>query len=451
MVKTQTFDLVIIGAGSGLNLIPSGWKVAIVEKGPMGGTCLNRGCIPSKIVIHSADLAEDIREASKFGLSAKLNSVNLSKITGRASKLVDNDANKIEKNINADKDITLFKGTAKFIGNKTLEVNNQIIKGKKIVIAAGARPSIPKIEGLDKVDYWTSTEALRVKKQPKTLTIIGGGYIAAELGHFFANLGTKINIVVRGDRLISNEDEEISNKFTEIWKKKHDIYFNTNSKKVYKKNGKFYLETDKKTLVSDALLIVTGIRPNTDVLQVEKAGVKVNKAGYVITNDYLETNVKGIYALGDIIGTFGQKHSANYEAEVVFQNAVEGKKVKRDYKAMPHAIFSSPQIAGVGYTEQELKEKKIKYVVGKYDYIKTGMGEALQDTTGFAKVLIDPKTRKFLGCHIMGTDASSIIHEVIVAMKNNLTADQLSETIHIHPALSEVVQRAVNNALNKLS
>jgi mycothione reductase len=456
MVKTQQFDLIVIGAGSGLNLIPSGWKTAVVEKGPMGGTCLNRGCIPSKIIIHSADIAEEIKNAKKFGLNAALSSVNFGSITQRASTVVDHDAKKIEHGLNSNKDITLFKGTGKFIDERTIQVGKDIIKGDKIVIAAGCRPTIPPIEGIEDVDYWTSTEALRAKKQPKTLTIVGGGYIATELGHYYGSLGTKVTIVQRNERLVPDEDEEVSRAFTESWKKKYNIFLSHTAKKVYKKGKKFYLEIEKKegggkkTVVSDALLLATGVRPNTDVLHVEKAGIKTDKYGFIVTNDYLETSAKNVWALGDIIGTHMLKHTANYEAEIVFENAIAGNKVKRDYKAVPHAIFSSPQIAGVGATEQQLRDKKIKYIVGKHRYIKTGMGEALQDEEGFVKVLVDPKTRKFLGCHVMGAQASSIIHEIIVAMQHDLTADDVVNTIHIHPALSEVVQRAVNNAVKQL-
>ncbi len=450
MVKVHNFDLVVIGAGSGLNLIPEGIKVAVIEKGPMGGTCLNRGCIPSKIIIHSADIAHAIRHAQDYGLNAKLNGVNLATITGRASKIVDTDASKIEKGIRSSDNITLFKGTGKFIADRTIKVGNDIIKGKKVVIAAGCRPMIPNIPGLKDVDYITSTEALRLKKQPKIMTVLGGGYIAAELAHFYSALGTKVTVIQRSDVLLSRQDREIAEQFTKAFRKQCNVLTGQDIVKVWQKGKKFYVQTKQKTIVSDQLLVAMGLTPNTDSLDVAKTGVKVNKNGYIVVNDYLQTSNKNIWALGDIIGTFFLKHSANYEAELVFENALAGNKIKRNYLAMPFAVFSSPQVAGVGYTEDELKEKKMKYVVGKYHYIKTGMGEALQDKDGFAKVLVDPKTRKFLGCHIIGTEASTLIHEVLVAMRNNLTADQLANTIHIHPALSEVVQRAVLNALRQI-
>ncbi|MBN2420853.1 dihydrolipoyl dehydrogenase [Candidatus Woesearchaeota archaeon] len=447
--KVQQFDLLIIGSGSGLNVIPDGWKVAVVEKGKLGGTCLNRGCIPSKILIHSADVAETIKNAKKFGLDAKLNKVDFAKIISNASKHVDNSSAKIEKGLMNSKDITLFKGTAKFIDNRTVKVGNNIIKADKIIIAAGARPSIPNIPGLNKVKYMTSTEALRLKNQPKTLTILGGGYIACELAHFFGSLGTKINIVQRSNVLLSREDEEISKKFTEIFSKKYNVILNADIIKVYQKGKKKYVDvktkSGRKTLISDEILVAMGVTSNADTLNLQKTGVKLNKNGFVETNDYLETTAKNIWALGDITGKKMLKHSANYDSQIVFENAIAGKKVKTNYSAMPHAIFSSPQIAGVGLTEQELKEKNIDYAVGKYDFIKTGMGLALQDEEGFVKIMVNPRTKKILGCHIVGTNASILIHEIVVAMQNNLDVDSIANTIHIHPALNEVIQRAIGN------
>ena len=453
MFKMQTFDLIVIGAGSGLNVSSAaaemGMKVAVVEKGPMGGTCLNRGCIPSKIIIHSADVAETINKSKLFGINSRISSIDFKKITNRASNIVDKDAKDIEKAIIKDKNTTLFKVEAKFIAERTLKVGKETIKGNKIIIAAGTRPSIPKIEGLNEVDFITSNEALRLKKQPKTMTILGGGYIAAELAHFYGALGTKINIVQRGRFLVPNEDEEISRRFTEIFREKYNILTEFNAANVSKKGNNFILEAkNKKTrkkLVSDALLVAAGRTPNTDLLDVGKSNVEVDSKGFVKTNEYLETTAKNIWALGDIVGKFLFKHSANIEAQYVYNNAILNKKIKIDYTAMPHAIFSSPQIAGVGLMEQDLKERKIDYAVGRYNYIDSGMGLALQDNEGFVKIFADRKTRKILGCHIIGADASTLIHEVIVAMKAGLRIDAISDAVHVHPALSEVVQRAVRN------
>ncbi len=449
----KTFDLIVIGSGSGLDVVvaaaSSGLKVALFEKERMGGTCLNRGCIPSKMLIHSADIMETINKAHLFGIKAKITKIDFPSIIKRVSNFVDEDSKGIERAYSQNTNPALYKGLAKFIEMKTLQMGNEIFKADRILIAAGARPTIPKIEGLDKVNYITSTEALRLTKQPKELTILGGGYIAAELAHFYGALGTKINIIQRSSWLLTKEDEEIAKKYTEIVKEKFNLYLNSTALKVYKKTGKFYTviktENNKtKTIKSDQLLVVTGVTPNSDILDVKKTNVKVDEKGFVITNEYLETNFPGIFALGDITGHYLFKHTANLEAEYALNNILNPKNKKNvDYRAMPHAIFTSPQVAGVGYTEQELKEKKIPYLVGKHKYIYTGMGKAIEDTEGFVKFLVDKKTRKILGCHILGTEASTLIHEVLVAMKSGSgLIDNITNTVHIHPALSEVVQRA---------
>jgi len=247
--------------------------VAIVEKGPMGGTCLNRGCIPSKMLIHSADVADIINNAKTFGINPKGYTVDFKKLVTRVSKTVDKDARDIEAGIKEDKNTTLYKTTGKFIGERTLNVGNETIKGEKIVIAAGTRPTIPPVEGINDVDYMTSKEALRITKQPKSLTVLGGGYIGTELGHFYGALGTKVTIIQRRDILVPNEDEDIAKAFTKIYKKKYNVLTGFSAKKVSKKNNQISVEVEnksgrKKSVVSEKLLVATGRIPNTDILEV---------------------------------------------------------------------------------------------------------------------------------------------------------------------------------------
>ncbi len=449
----KKFDIIVIGAGSGLNVVDYadniGLKVALVEHGPMGGTCLNRGCIPYKILIHSADVADTIKKSSIFGINSKIVNVDFKRVVNRAFSIIDKDAKNIESGIRQSKNITLFKNTGRFIGKKTLQVGNEVITADRIVIAAGTRPMIPDISGLDKTKYLTSDDALRLKKLPKELTIIGGGYIAAELAHLFGSLGSKVSIIQRSELLLGREDQEIAEKLTNEYKKRFNVLLNSSVVEVYRKNDKIITVVKKgkntKKIKSDQLLIATGRVSNTDILDVTKTGVRLNKEGFIEVNDYMETNIKGIYALGDIIGKYLFKHSANLEAEYVVLNALMNKKIKIDYDVMPHAIFSNPQIAGVGLIGQELKDKKIKYAIGRYDYINTGMGLALNDKVGLVKIYADKKTKKILGCHIVGSDASILIHEVIVAMKYGGTVDAIEKSVHVHPALSEVIQRAVKS------
>jgi mycothione reductase len=462
----QKFDLIVIGSGSGLDVAnaatQNGLKVAVIEKDRMGGTCLNRGCIPSKLLIHSADVAEIIKSANLFGIEVDGLSVNFQKIVERVNGIIDHNSGQIK---NAFKDIEnpkLFAKECKFVGEKTISIrDNEKITAEKILIASGTRPQIPKkIKGLEGSGYITSDEALRLKKQPRVITFIGGGYITCELAHFFGSLGTEINIVQLGDALIPNEDEEISKKFTEVFSKKYNVYLGYETESVSKRkkdsdndadstfkiiaknsNNQKSLELD-----SDQLLLAVGRIPNSDILDIEKAGVKVDEKGFIITDEYLETNVKGIFALGDAVGRYQFKHNANHESQYAFNNILHpNRKVAVDYTAMPHAIFSSPQVAGVGFTEQELKKKSIDYQRSVYPYINTGMGEAIEDRDGFVKFLVDRKSRKILGCHIIGSHASILIHEVLVVMRvGDGTIDSISRTIHIHPALSEVIARAAD-------
>jgi mycothione reductase len=456
----------VIGSGSGLDVANAayqhGLKVAVIEKGRMGGTCLNRGCIPSKLLIHSADVIETIRRAHLFGLKVDGFSVDFQKIVERVNNIVDSESKEIRNAFEGIENPKLFPNKSRFVGEKIISVgdddNYHTITADKILIASGTRPRIPNIKGLDESGYITSDEALRLKDQPRVLTIIGGGYIACELAHFFGSLGTTINIIQKGNFLIPNEDIEISQKFTEILSKKYNVYLGYNTESISKKTIKdginsnltFHLVAKNPAgksigLCSDQLLVAVGRVPNSDTLDLEASGVKTNKKGFIITDRYLETNVKGIFALGDVIGHYLFKHNANHEAQYAYHNILHSDdKIPVSYAAMPHAIFSSPQIAGVGFTEQELKEgKKTEYQKSVYPYIATAMGRALEDRDGFAKFLVDKKDRKILGCHIIGTDASTLIHEVIVAMKaGNGTIDNILKSVHIHPALSEVIARA---------
>src|SRR3989344_5477775 len=334
----KTFDLIVIGSGAGLNVAigaaEHGLKVAIIEDGPLGGTCLNRGCIPSKIVIQSAEVAEMIHRAHQFGLEASLHKVNFKAVTERASKTVDADSHSIEKNIRIDKNPILFKGRGKFVDKYTLEVHGQRIRGKKIVIAAGARPSIPPIPGLDKVSYMSSTEALRKTVLPKSMIILGGGYIGVELGFFYAAMGTKITVVQRNKWLIPREDVDVATLTTELWKKKYDVITDAEVAKVNKHhNGvEVTVKVGNKTqnLHAEKILVATGVKPNSDTLQVEKAGIKIRENGFITVNRFMETNVKNIWALGDIAGVHLFRHSANIEAEYVLNNVL-GRKKAVDY------------------------------------------------------------------------------------------------------------------------
>lgn|SRR5581483_2005197 len=451
----QEFDLIVIGSGSGLDVANAaalhGMKVAVVEKDRMGGTCLNRGCIPSKLLIHSADVAEMIKTAGLFGIKVDGFSVDFQSIISRASRIVDSDSDGIKTAFSQIDNPILFSVQCRFVAEKTITVGSDTIRADKVLIASGTRPAIPEIDGLDGSGFLTSDEALRLAKQPRVLTIIGGGYIAAELAHFYGALGTKINIVQHRDLLIPFEDREVAEKFTELFSKKYSVYIDYITERVSKNNGTFNVRARDSSgraieLESDQLLVATGRVPNSDMLDLGKTGVRTDKNGFITVDKYLETTTRGIFALGDAVGRYLFKHSANHEAQYAFNNILHpDRKVAVDYIAMPHAIFSWPQVASVGYTEQELKKDRVNYERAVYPYINTAMGHAIEDRDGFVKFLVSKKDGKILGCHIIGSEASILIHEVLIAMRLGAGIDSIARTVHIHPALSEVVSRAASN------
>jgi len=452
----EEFDLIVIGSGSGLDVASGlsrrGQKVAVIEPGRLGGTCLNRGCIPSKMLIHRADIAEEINNSEKFGIHASIEDIDFDDIIKEVNEEVHGDAENIEKGLNQSDQHTLYKEEARFVDEKVLELKDsgKKITSEKIVVAAGSRPFIPPVDGVEDVDYWTSKEALNPDSQPESIIMVGGGYISLELAHFYDAMGTEVTILERGNRVLNREDRDVSEKITDIAGDRYDLELGVSATQLSESDGKKKVvaeDSDGEELefTADEILLATGRVPNSDSLEVEQAGIETTERGFIKTDEKMKTNVDGIYALGDIADNWMFKHSANHEGEIVFKNIVTGDQYNLDYPEMPHAVFTSPQIAGIGSTEQQLEENDTEYVSASYDYENTGMGGALKEEDGFVKVLADPRDGKILGCHIIGPHASQQIHEVLVAMKaGSGTVDDIKDTIHIHPALNEVVQRAFN-------
>jgi mycothione reductase len=451
----EQFDLIIVGAGSG-NMIPGpdydAWKIAIIEKDKFGGTCLNRGCIPSKMLIYAAEVAETIHTAETFGITARIERVDWDRVVGRVWQRIDPVAEEGERWRSSRPNTTVYKGNARFVADKVLEVDGQRLTAPRIVLAAGSRPRLPDIPGLHEVPYHTSDTVMRLPQQPRSLAILGGGYISAELGHFFGALGTEVTIIHRGDRLLQREDDDISRRFTDLYSRRFNVLLHTRVDSVRQQQGGIRLDLSgdgaPTQVECEVLLIAAGRIPNTDLLEVAKAGVALNEGGQVVTNEYYETSVPGIWALGDINNPHLLKHAANADARVVAHNVVHPDHPRRrnDY-AMPHAVFASPQVAGVGLTERQAQAQGVPYVVGKQDYSNTAYGWAIADTGSFAKVIAHADTRQVLGAHIIGPQASILIQPLTNTMRFGTTIDQLAhETFYIHPALTEVIEQALLEA-----
>ena len=452
----ERFDVLVIGTGSGMLVasaaVENGFHTAVVDFGPMGGTCTNRGCIPSKMLIYPADVAVMAREAPKLGVNASVTSVDFHNIMTRMHQFVEEDSDSQAKAVEATPGLKWFKTLGEFIDEYTMRVGDQAISAKMIFIASGTRAGIPQIKGLDKVTYLTNDTVLELQSPPKSIVIIGGGYIGIEYAHFFSGIGAKTTLIQRPDRLLRNEEPEVSDLLKLEMQKRVDIFTGwevmeakqeSNSRTVVARNT-----TDGTTIefVAEALMVATGRVPNSDLLKPERTGVKLDDRGYIKVNEYLETGKKNIWAFGDALGKHMFKHVANYEAGIAWHNAVHDHKAKTDYSAVPHAVFSEPQVASVGLKEAEAKQLGYKILVGAELYKETAMGAAMGYPEGFAKVIVERNTGRILGAHIVGPEASNLVQEIVNAMNTeDCSYAPVIRAMHIHPALTEVVQRAFGN------
>jgi mycothione reductase len=452
----EKYDVLVVGSGSGMIVaaiaVNSGMKTALVESGPLGGTCLNRGCVPSKMLIYPADVVAMIQEAAKIGINASVNSIDFQNMMGRMHELVDEDVGRQTRAITSDPRIKWYKETGEFISDYTMKVGNETIKAEKIFIVSGARPEIPPIKGIKDVHYLTSDTVLQLEKPPNSMIVIGGGYIAAEYGHFFSSIGTKVTIIQRNPRLVPDEEPEMSELLKEELSKRLEIYTNHEVVETTEKNGNKILvarnrdDGSLKEFSAESLLIAVGRVPNSDILKPEKTGVDLDKRGFIKVNEYLETRKKNIWAFGDAIGKQMFKHIANYEAQVAWHNALHEHKIKMDYSAAPHAVFTHPQIASVGLKEAEAKQQSYKILVGTAQFRDTALGAAMGKPKGFVKVILEQKTGRILGGHIIGPFASILIQEITNAMATgDRSFTPIMRGMHIHPAMSEVVQSAFAN------
>ena len=450
----KEYDVIVIGSGSGMTIVDralrEGNKVALIDKGPLGGTCLNIGCIPSKMLIFPADRIMEINDSEKFGIKAEIKDIDFSKIMDRIRNTIKPSQEHMRKGIEQVPDLDFFETIGRFIDKYTLDVNGKKIKGKKIFISSGARPLIPPIKGIENCKYLTNENIFDLKKQPRSMLIVGGGYIAAEFGHFFSAVGTEVTIVQRGPRILRNEEPEISYMITKEMSKRMKISLNTEVVEVINNNDSYTLigknkkSNDKKEFSAETILIAAGRKSNADLLQVEKTDVKTNEKGYVIVNEFLETSQKNIWAWGDAIGKYMFRHSANDEVEVAWHNSIHKQKAKMHYHAIPHAVFSYPQIASVGVSEIEAK-KSYDILVGYAKYSDVAKGQAMTEENGFAKAIVEKNSGKILGFHIIGPYAPILIQEVTNAMAIGGTVQHVAHGMHIHPALPELILRTFGN------
>jgi dihydrolipoamide dehydrogenase len=451
----EKYDVLVVGSGSGMMIaeasVRSGLKTCLVEMGHLGGTCLNTGCIPSKMVIYPADLVNIIGHAERLGVHAKIENVDFEAIMDRTMRFIEHDRRPMEENMGRVDGLTFIHDQGEFIDYHKMKVGESVVYGENIFLVTGSRPLIPPIKGLENVNYLTSENVWALRKRPVSIIIVGGGFIACEMAHFFAAMGTETTILSRSHRLLKNAEPEVSQILTANLKKRMNVETRievTDAKKIgddveVKARNE---DGEAKTFIAESLLIATGRRSNADLLKPDRTGIKLDARGFIEVNEKYETTSKRIWAFGDAIGKAMYKHVANKEAEVVWHLFNEGHFHPIDYDKIPYAVFTWPQIASVGLTEEEAARRGLSVLVGEYKYIDTAKGAAMMEEDGFVKIIIEENTSRLLGAHIVGAHSPILIQEVISAMyAGEGSVYPLAEAIHIHPALPEVVQRAVFN------
>lgn len=451
----KEYDVIVIGAGDvGIGIVfkavSRGLKVALIEKGNVGGTCINVGCVPSKTLLSSADRIMEIRESGKLGVHAEITNIDFPFIMRRMQDAVESGRNGIREALKDTRNLDFFQEEGYFTGEYTLRVKNTQIRGKKIFIASGARPFIPSIKGMDSIEYLTNESVLELKNIPESMIIMGGGYVAVEYAHFFAAMGAKVTIVERSGRLASSEEPEISDLLKKEMGKRMEIHTDTEIMAVAPHGTGYTVHAKGKTggverkFFAQRIMVATGRKSNADLLRIEKTGVETDERNFIKVNNYLETNKKNIWALGDAIGKQMFTHAGDREAEIAWHNATHKKKTEMDFFAVPHAVFTYPQIASVGFTEEEAK-KRYRILVGRAKYSDTVKGTAMGEDEGFAKAIVEKNSKRILGFHIIGPEASILIQEVANAVANRGDITSITGSMHVFPALSDIITETLNN------
>ena len=454
----EAYDIAIIGTGSGNNVLDdrfAGKRAAICEQGTFGGTCLNVGCIPTKMFVYAAEVANTIGEAARYGVDAQIDRVRwhdiVSRIFGRIDPIAftGEDYRRAAPNIDVYREHTRF-GPVQPDGRYLLRTDaGAEFTADQVVIAAGSRPMIPPAILDSGVSYHTSDTVMRIPELPEHLVIVGSGFVAAEFAHIFSALGSRVTIVIRGGRMLRHCDDTICERFTRIAAAKWELHTQRNIVRAANRgSGVALVLDDGSAMDADLLLVATGRLPNGDLLDAERAGVDVED-GRVLVDEYQRTSARDIFALGDVSSPYLLKHVANHEARVVQHNLLRDwddteSMIATDHRYVPSAVFSDPQIATVGLTENRAIAQGFDISVAVQTYGSVAYGWALEDTTGFVKLIAERGTGRLLGAHIMGHQASSIIQPLIQAMSFGLTATAMARGQYwIHPALPEVVENAL--------
>nr|WP_068888910.1 mercuric reductase [Pedobacter panaciterrae] len=455
------FDAIIIGSGQAgtplaKKLAQAGKKTAIIEKRLVGGTCINDGCTPTKAMIASAHMAHKARTAALLGVETGEVKVDLKKIIARKDKIVESFRSSSQKGLEGTEGVELIFGEARFSGNKELTVTSsdgheELLTADWIFINTGARTAVPELKGLQKVDYLTSTTILDLEQIPEHLIVVGGNYIGLELGQMFQRFGSKVTILEKSSRIASREDEDVSAELTKILRDEGlQILTDVRIDEIENRNGKISVrlksEDKNEEILASHLLIAAGRIAQTASLSLDIPGVATDEKGNVVVNEKLETNVKGIYALGDVKGGPAFTHIAYNDYIIVYGNLIENANCSTAGRPVPYCMFTDPQMARIGISEAEAKEKGLDFLVAKIPMSNVARGIETGETLGFMKAVVDRKSKKILGACMLSSEGGEIMSVLQMAMEGGVTYDRIREYVFAHPTYSE----SLNNLFMKI-
>ncbi|MDQ6688571.1 MAG: mycothione reductase [Actinomycetota bacterium] len=445
----EHYDLAVIGTGSGNSILDERFadqRVALVERGVFGGTCLNVGCIPTKMFVYPADLARETEHATRLGVSESVEDVRWPEIRDRIFGRIDPISEAGKDYRLSLPNVDLYQGECRFVGDRTLRIGNETFDADQIVIAAGSRATVPDIPGLAGVRHHTSDTVMRLEELPRRVAILGGGFVAAEFAHVFSAYGVQVTQIHRGPTLLRKEDEEVAARFTELASRQWGLRLNTEVNRVWPVGEGIGMElSDGTALEVDVLLLATGRVPNSDLLNLPATGVATDSGGVIEVDQFQHTTAPGIWALGDIANHYQLKHVANLEARVVQHNLMHPEEPRSsDHRFVPSAVFTSPQVASVGLTSQEARARGIAHITAVQPYAGVAYGWAMEDTDHFVKLVADQDGQRLLGAHVIGPQASLLVQIPLQAMSLDEPVERVASGQYwIHPALTEVVENAL--------
>jgi dihydrolipoamide dehydrogenase len=441
------YDAIVIGSGQAGNplsqkLADQGWAVALVEREHLGGTCVNTGCTPTKTMVASAQVAHYARTAANWSVQVKDVRVDLAGVVARKDRVVEQWRSGIEKKVEQRKTLRLFRGEARFLGPQRLRVGEEELESSRIFINTGSRPAVPRMDGLDRVDYLTNAGIMQLRELPEHLLVLGGGYVGLEFGQMFRRFGSEVTIVHKDEHILPREDVDVTAELQKVLEKEGIRFLlQANASQVDKQSGQIVLKVQKgsatETLQGSHLLVATGRRPNTDKLGLELAGVKLTSEGFIQVNNRLETNVPGIWALGDVKGGPAFTHISFNDYQIVYANLIEGKNLSIDHRLVPYAVFTDPQLGRVGMTEKEARAAGYKLKIGKIPMSWVARAIERDETAGLMKLVVDAATDQILGAAILASEGGELVQILEFVMRAGAPYTLLKGAIYIHPTLAE--------------